>query len=330
MHSPFIDFDYSDIACEKKAGELFSKITEYAQLVPTDTLYLIYFGAQKPSLMAKEPELATLLAAKPSSPIVGWERPITAPDVIALDINNDNDKAILRLSIVQGLREMKPGSVLEGDIAYIYGWIWSPLSADTLANQLGFIAIQESAKGDELLHYTDPLILSRLRHLMIPVQRQDLFLPSSYWLWLDGDGELVCEKNESRRRKHLGPQLGIVDEQWDEIYRIMTCNRALARYREERLHEPRHNEAWCNEIIDRAIREALKLGYREDDDLEEFAYLALSISPEFFKHERVRRQLSQSSEGMLSNRLRGVSKPEWAQIKQDCDKGTKANKGAHP
>ncbi|WP_392552175.1 DUF4123 domain-containing protein [Orbus wheelerorum] len=240
------------------------------------------------------------------------------PGLIELNLTQDFDKQILKQSIYQFFSSLDPKAILLAKPRLVYGWLLSSLSADVLAKQLGKVAVQPSTDGDQLLRYFDPAILSPLATIFTQAQKDKLLNSVYYWLYLDGDGYLIIEKNERILRKQISNHLGISLQQWQAIAWIESRNQALARYRFFHPNLSFLAEKEADKIIFQAFLHASANGYSEKRDLSEYAYRCLAIHPNFIEHPIVKSTIKQNKTHSLINQLHNISQSQWDVIVNEC------------
>ncbi|OCG32940.1 hypothetical protein A9G34_05935 [Gilliamella sp. Choc4-2] len=244
------------------------------------------------------------------------------PGLIELDLKNEEDQIILKQSIQEFYLAIDPKTVLFAKPRSVYGWIYSSFNAEVLAQELGKIAIQPSSDGKQLLRYFDPSVLPPLLNIFILAQKEILLKPVHSWLYLNSDGHLIIEKNPLDERHNLIGNLGIIDQQWEQISWIESRNQTLARYH---FFHPQYNlsEREADDIIMQSFQDATLKGYHDKRDLTEYAYRSLVIHPKFIKHpiiaEAIRRHRHQS----LIKQLQTITPPQWDIVADECIINTK-------
>ncbi|WP_392561851.1 hypothetical protein RHO12_12120 [Orbus sturtevantii] len=298
---------------EQQVAVIFQQIC--ALSVPcNNNVYLIYQPNDTASILAE------LTAQKPLSlfDYPGYQIKYS-PGLMVLDLADKDDQAILKQSIIEFYKAIEPQAILLAKPRTVYGWVFSSFSADILAKQLGKIAIQPSSDGDQLLRYFDPSVLSPLLlTILSPFQKDKLLNSVYYWLYLDGDGELIIEKNHRALRKQLTNHLAINQQQWQDIARIESRNQALARYRFFHPDPSSLAEKAADKIIFAAFIQANAKGYSEKRDLAEYAYRCLAIHPNFIDHPIIKTMVKQNKTPSLIKQLHSISPLQWDVIADEC------------
>ena len=247
------------------------------------------------------------------------------PGIIELNLANEQDQNILKQSIEEFCLAIDPKTTLYAKARFVYGWIISPLSAELLAKQLGFIAIQKSDDENQLLRYFDPVVLSILLNILIPEQQQYLLNSVQFWLYINSDGHLIIKKNHREVREHLLGNLGIDSEQWRQINWIENRNQVLARYH---FFYPQYHlvESEADTIIMQAFKSAIRKGYDDKRDLSEYAYQCLVIHPQFIEHPIITKAIKQNSNQSLIKQLQNITPTQWDIVKNAVNKNIEGNK----
>lgn len=247
------------------------------------------------------------------------------PGLIALDLKQPQDQTILKMTIEYSYLEIDPKAVLMAEPRFVFGWIFSPFMQQQLAKELGYISIQSSDDGNQLLRYFDPAILSPLSNILIEGQKQLLVNPVNAWLYINSDGVLITEKNLRSPVKNLSYNLGIIDEQWQKLDFIESRNQTIARYH---FFYPDYSlkEAQADIIIMQSFQDAIQRGYSDKHDLSEYAYYSLVIHPDFIQHPIIQNAIKNNKTSSLIRQLKNIDAAQWQIVKNDLTAHLKGNK----
>jgi hypothetical protein len=247
------------------------------------------------------------------------------PGLIELDLKNEKDQTILKQSIQEFYLAIDPKAILFAKPRSVYGWIYSSFNAEVLAQELGKVAIQPSSDGEQLLRYFDPSILSALLNIFIEGQKKILFRAIRFWLYLNSDGHLMIEENPQNERNNLTGNLGLINQQWQQINWIESRNQTLARYH---FFHPQYSlsEREADNIIMQSFQTAILKGYHDKQDLSEYAYRSLTIHPEFIEHPIIVEAIRQNRHQPLVKQLQVIPPTQWDIVADGCVINTKGDK----
>ncbi|WP_392552171.1 hypothetical protein RHO14_12070 [Orbus wheelerorum] len=309
-------FDYSDVMNNEKIAQILAQLLQIERGSEQTRLYLLYnpYTSDNQSPLFDDWQASNAIY------------PISYPDYaskrtpVLLELNRDDiaHQQILSESLHQALSEIHPDKLSQFKPRKVYGWLLSSLSAQLLAQQIGYIAIQPRGQHQELIRYVDPMILAPFMSILTEAQQNKVLRPVSNWLYLNGDGQLKTIQNPNKIRKHITPQLAILSDQWAQIDDIVVRNQVLTRYRKSLITADRMQESECDKIIWQALKIAKELGYTQLQDLIEYCYYSLTIHPRIMSHTKIINQIKNQSE-RLKTTLTRFSVQDWQEMKHDFE-----------
>ena len=240
------------------------------------------------------------------------------PGLIKLNLAKEEDRIILQQSIEQFYLELAPQNTLLAKPRSVYGWIFSPLEIETLVKYMGSVAIQQNNENIELLRYYDPAVLPILLNIFSDNQKNMLVKFIYFWLYLNSDKQLIIEKNPRNISRHTISNCIISEQQWRQIGWIESRNQTLARYH---FFHPQYTilENQADKIILKAFEYAERRGYKNKNDLSEYAYYSLTIHPEFIDHDVISQVIKQNDNCPLIAQLKNITSSQWNKIKDDLN-----------
>ena len=240
------------------------------------------------------------------------------PGLIKLNLAKEKDRIILQQSIEQFYLEVTPQNTLFAKPRSVYGWIFSPLNIEMLAKNMGCVAIQQNNESIELLRYYDPAVLPVLLNILFDDQTNMLVKFIYFWLYINSDRQLVIEKNTRHMSRHTNFNCIISQQQWRQIGWIESRNQTLARYH---FFHPHYtiSENQADAIIMKAFENAERRGYKNKNDLSEYAYYSLTIHPEFIDHDVISQVIKQNDNCPLVAQLKNITSSQWNKIKDDLN-----------
>ena len=240
------------------------------------------------------------------------------PGLIKLNLAKEQDRIILQQSIEQFYLEVAPQNTLFAKPRCVYGWIFSPLKIEMLVKDMGLTAIQKNNNTTELLRYYDPTVLSVLLRIFSDNQKNMLIRSLYFWLYINSDRQLIIEKNPRNISRHAFLNYFISEKQWRQIGWIESRNQTLARYH---FFHPQYTllESQADTIILQAFENAERRGYKNKNDLSEYAYYSLTIQPEFIDHDVISQVIKQNDNCPLIAQLKNITSSQWNKIKDDLN-----------
>jgi len=240
------------------------------------------------------------------------------PGLIKLNLAKEQDRIILQQSIEQFYLEVAPQNTLFAKPRCVYGWIFSPLKIEMLVKDMGLTAIQKNNNTTELLRYYDPTVLSVLLRIFSDNQKNMLIRSLYFWLYINSDRQLIIEKNPRNISRHAFLNYSISEKQWRQIGWIESRNQTLARYH---FFHPQYTllESQADTIILQAFENAERRGYKNKNDLSEYAYYSLTIHPEFIDHDVISQIIKQNDNCPLIAQLKNITSSQWNKIKDDLN-----------
>jgi len=240
------------------------------------------------------------------------------PGLIKLNLAKEQDRIILQQSIEQFYLEVAPQNTLFAKPRCVYGWIFSPLKIEMLVKDMGLTAIQKNNNTTELLRYYDPTVLSVLLRIFSDNQKNMLIRSLYFWLYINSDRQLIIEKNPRNISRHAFLNYSISEKQWRQIGWIESRNQTLARYH---FFHPQYTllESQADTIILQAFENAERRGYKNKNDLSEYAYYSLTIHPEFIDHDVISQVIKQNDNCPLIAQLKNITSSQWNKIKDDLN-----------
>ena len=240
------------------------------------------------------------------------------PGLIKLNLAKEQDRIILQQSIEQFYLEVAPQNTLFAKPRCVYGWIFSPLKIEMLVKDMGLTAIQKNNNTTELLRYYDPTVLSVLLRIFSDNQNNMLIRSLYFWLYINSDRQLIIEKNPRNISRHAFLNYSISEKQWRQIGWIESRNQTLARYH---FFHPQYTllESQADTIILQAFENAERRGYKNKNDLSEYAYYSLTIHPEFIDHDVISQVIKQNDNCPLIAQLKNITSSQWNKIKDDLN-----------
>ena len=240
------------------------------------------------------------------------------PGLIKLNLAKEQDRIILQQSIEQFYLEVAPQNTLFAKPRCVYGWIFSPLKIEMLVKDMGLTAIQKNNNTTELLRYYDPTVLSVLLRIFPDNQKNMLIRSLYFWLYINSDRQLIIEKNPRNISRHAFLNYSISAKQWRQIGWIESRNQTLARYH---FFHPQYTllESQADTIILQAFENAERRGYKNKNDLSEYAYYSLTIHPEFIDHDVISQVIKQNDNCPLIAQLKNITSSQWNKIKDDLN-----------
>ena len=247
------------------------------------------------------------------------------PGLIKLNLAKEEDRIILRQSIEQFYLEVAPQNTLFAKPRCVYGWIFSPLKIEMLVRDMGSVAIQQNNENTELLRYYDPTVLPVLLNIFSDNQKNMLVKVLYFWLYINSDRQLIIEKNPRNISRHTIFNCIISEQQWRQIGWIESRNQTLARYH---FFHPQYTilENQADTIILKAFENAEKRGYKNKNDLSEYAYYSLIIHPQFIDHDIISQVIKQNDNRSLVAQLKNVTSSQWNKVKDDLNMNKKGRK----
>lgn len=276
-------------------------------------IYLIYQSMDTTSILSEMINEKKIVALEYEKYQINF-----TPALVELNLRVESDKAILKQSIADFYSLLNPKTLLLANARQVYGWLISSLDIETLAMQIGMIAVQPSNRGEQLLRYYDPVIFLPLMSIFCEKQRQKLINSVNYWLLLNGDGELVIKENSQTVSKQLGSYLDISELQWQSIIKIESRNAVLARYRLANLKRSSLTEKEADQIILNAFQSATEKGYTNKKELIEYAYRCLTVHSCFLEHPIIKSVIEQNRGASLMQQLSAITNIEWDRITKEC------------
>ena len=139
-----------------------------------------------------------------------------------------------------------------------------------------------------------------------------------FWLYINSDRQLIIEKNPRNISRHAFLNYSISAKQWRQIGWIESRNQTLARYH---FFHPQYTllESQADTIILQAFENAERRGYKNKNDLSEYAYYSLTIHPEFIDHDVISQVIKQNDNCPLIAQLKNITSSQWNKIKDDLN-----------
>jgi hypothetical protein len=282
-----IHYDYSPQAAERQADTLYNTVAELHGETG-HPLYLLFDPVLR--LEHIDTPLMQALVRRQPAPVPLPHQSLSEPDypwLVPLDLNQEYDQALLRLSISVALEELHPDALEQGLGRAICGWLTSPAKPEDIVKQLGHTAIQRTGINRHILmRYYDPAVHNLLWTLLSELQQRRMGGMLSGWIYPDGDGQVVIRRFQPAPMLYSTFSLGLNDKQCDFILYTsgVTC-RALRGYRQAKVAEARYSElAAASHISQALVRLTGHPALQQATDKERFALQVLQYHPQIDRH----------------------------------------------
>jgi hypothetical protein len=221
-----IHYDYSPQAAERQADTLYNTVAELHRETG-HPLYLLFDPVLR--LEHIDTPLMQALVRRQPAPVPLPHQSLSEPDypwLVPLDLNQEYDQALLRLSISVALEELHPDALEQGLGRAICGWLTSPAKPEDMIKQLGHTAIQRTGINRHILmRYYDPAVHNLLWTLLSELQQRRMGGMLSGWIYPDGDGQVVIRRFQPAPMLYSTFSLGLNDKQCDFILYTSGVNR---------------------------------------------------------------------------------------------------------
>lgn len=219
--------------------------------------------------------------------------PASQPRLVELDTSTEAGAALFAESIRVALADRQPESIARGQGQRIGGWLLGAETAQEVADHWALDLLQTDDQGRRcVLRFYDARVLALVWPVLEPMQRRHLLGSIHTWFALDASAELTAYTAPGRSQS----QLALSDEQWVELQRNGTVNRALALFMHSVGRQPREKEVRA--AVDSAAR-ADRHGLRDPDDKIAFVGHALGWHSNFDSHPAMASVLEKVRHGVL-------------------------------
>jgi hypothetical protein len=164
------------------------------------------------------------------------------------------------------------------------------------------------------LRYYDPRVMPHLVRIFRPAQIRSLLGVVTKWtIRFQREWIALPLPDEGPARSFWG----VDTEQESRIKRILTLNRVLTNWKEQRGSPWANYEEYTDAIdyVEKAVDCAQKrYGIYDEDEISLFAFHALKHGCEFHFHSIIQTHLSRMQRGKYSRTVAGMGEQEWKQI----------------
>lgn len=225
-------------------------------------------------------------------------KPEHRPILVPLQLDQFRDADLLQASVALALEDQIFDSLAQGAGHRVCGWLFTGSPIGQLASHLGQMAVQrlpddfpDDAGKRSLLRYFDPSVMPSLWRLSSQSQRNNLLGPIDEWIMLDRSGALTSYATQLRAGAAKAPsgdgQIGYTTAQWMSLSSIGALNRVLMRWQTENGGGALPTTADID-LATSAMERARQHGIHDDNDLQQFAWHALTVDAQFDSHPAIK------------------------------------------
>ncbi|QBH01327.1 DUF4123 domain-containing protein [Xanthomonas oryzae pv. oryzicola] len=207
------------------------------------------------------------------------------PWLIDMRTAHDDGDALLTEAVGIALEDWSPAALAARRGHRIGGFLLSDAPLHAIADHLGALAVQPyggQGSGQRLLGIADPAALEGIWRVCSERQRRQALGPISRWRTLDRWGQWSDQQTSAA----TVPQHGFLHfdpPQWAQLAHVRFINAAWAKAIADGHEVTPEQLAALPAALDRAVRH----GVSDAQDLELFAWHALTVHPHFDLHPRI-------------------------------------------
>lgn len=240
------------------------------------------------------------------------------PFLVELDPVEFGAREVLAASLMMSLDDWEWTSLRAANGHRIGGYIVSSMPPESLAMHLAVCFVRRGDLGQQVLvRFYDPSVFSLAWQILTKVQRRALLALSDGWFVMQREGRLICHAvAESIAAEDVDVSLNFDEKQWARLRNIGALNRACARVAEAPSRELMSAAAL-------ALARANGYGFFDESDLIEFAWRALTVSPQFDLHPVVTRCIKSGEPGDTFGYVAAdLTEEDWIAIGMELRKET--------
>lgn len=209
------------------------------------------------------------------------------PLLLELNLAEPFENQVLIYTIEQALMQQSPDYLLSGEGQQYCAWLFTQASVERIANDIANLALQKTHNSKTLLlRFYDPAVFRQLMSVLTEHQQHKLYGHISGWALINRDQQLIINQNIAQPRPVLSGQIGLTDEQLNQLYCIGINNQLLKKYHQQ-LPAIQFDECQTLVQIIPAILRLLDKQIRDDRLLIEWALLAIKYHRDFDLHPTV-------------------------------------------
>jgi hypothetical protein len=220
------------------------------------------------------------------SAVRAWQRPL----LIALNLNNNFERNVLRYTIDKSLIELSPKILGKGGKRHYSGWIFTHATTQQIADDFNMLSIQKVGHGKLLLRFYDPAVFPQLLFILEPRQQIKLCGRIKRWALLDGNGDLFCHHNTADPCPVYVGTLGITQQLEDQLYCIGINNQVIKAYRKDHPTNKVNECEMLNHLMPCLLR-LISQGFKDNELLVEWAKIAIDYGANFDLHLQIQEKL---------------------------------------
>ena len=253
---------------------------------------------------------------------IRWEHPNLVPDhrpyLLTLDPRREADARLLEASAQLALDDWAVDSLAQRQGHRICGWI---MTEPHPALYFGRLAIQRlpsnapNAGQQTLLRFYDPSVMPLLWRFSDTTQHQNLLGPVETWLMLDRSLQLTAYQVPDKSEQYLAssyPLLKYRAEQWLKLNNIGALNQAILQWQIKTGLPPANTQI---DAAAQALIRARHYGINDEQDLNAFAWHALTVHAHFDEHQLIKQALRRlPREEYYTAAVADLSEQDWRQV----------------
>lgn len=273
----------------EKIDQITNQLCEYAQGYNSRCVIILdpFISPFKDAIFQYFFDKNRITQVQISHPAVrAWQRPL----LIALNLNNNFERDVLRYTVDKSLIELSPQILGKGGKRHYSGWIFTHATTQQIADDFDMLSIQKVSHGKLLLRFYDPAVLPQLLFILEPRQQIKLCGRIKRWALLDGNGDLFCHHNTADPCPVYVGLLGITRQLEDQLYCIGINNQVIKAYRKDHPTKKINECEMLNHLMPCLLR-LMSQGFKDNELLVEWAKIAIDHGANFDLHPQIQEKL---------------------------------------
>lgn len=214
------------------------------------------------------------------------------PVLVTLNLREGLHSAVSAQAVSLAMADTEPQSLRRGKVQRTCAWIFSDMSIDEVARHIATTAVAHhpASHKNRWVRYYDPMVADLFWRACTPGQHLHFLRGIAHWAYIDRWQQLQLVQPS---RIGEGPVSPLTVPVWERLQGVGALNQAWLRARSEGLEiEP--DRLWRAAA---SLQQGYRSGLRKHVDLDLFAWQAIQLGPDFYRHDKVQALLKQASEG---------------------------------
>ncbi|WP_392562266.1 DUF4123 domain-containing protein [Orbus sturtevantii] len=240
------------------------------------------------------------------------------PLLLELDLTNLFEQQVLSYTVDKALSQLSAEYLSYGGGQQYCAWLFTQSPALQVARDLANLCIQKRQRKTFFLRFYDPAIFAQLMSVLEPHQQTKLVGQISHWGRLNYTGELVMHSTDQPLKPVLSGQLGLFDEQLDQLYCIGINNQIIQT---QRIMQPTMpiDPIGSLKHITPCVMRMLAKSIKDDPLLVKWATLAIKFGADFDLEPLIQNKIQHLTKSQqydaICNELNALSHDDW-QVRQ--------------